>query len=157
MLNQARNERMAETGPSFTPRVIRQLPTVPPHKARVLLVCDSAAGTDKLQSALKFGAVEIVCVGDSDELSLVSEGGYALVVIDMAPVKLLEVLKTTRASEALAELPVFVEASRIVAEASLAGLLPRYRAMPCSYSELAALTRQRLAPAQRSIREEIFL
>lgn len=145
-----RAERIAEAAPLFTLRTTRQLHLVPPPKPRVLLVCDSAAGTAKLSSALKLGAVEIVSVSHGEELSRLAGQEYTLAVIDVAPAKLVEVLKTIRASERQAGLPLFVEASRIISEASFAGVLPQYRAMPCGYAELVTLVRQRLAPTQRT-------
>ena len=42
-----------------------------------------------------------------------------------------------------AEIPVLVEHSRIAA-APLTGVLPKYRAMPCSQNELIRLARRRL-------------
>ena len=153
MLNRARAKQRAETAPLLTPRTTRQLHLVPPYKSRVLLICDSSAGTAKLKSALNLGAVEIVSVSHAEELIRVGEQDYVLAIIDVAPAKLLEVLKLLRASDRLAALPVLVEASGIIAEARFAGVLPQYRAMPCSYSELVALARQRLAPAKPPIRE----
>jgi len=50
-----------------------------------------------------------------------------------------------RESPAHSEITVLVEASRIATEPSLAGVLPHYRAMPCSHSELVTLARRRLA------------
>src|SRR5262245_5474393 len=148
MLKQARAEQTGELAPLSTPRTTRQLHLVQPHRPRLLLVCDSALETAKLQSALKLGAVEIVSVSQIEELSRLAGQECTLAVIDVAPAKLVEVLKTIRASESLAGLPVFVEASKIISATDLAGVLPQYRAMPCGYADLVTLVRQRLAPAK---------
>ncbi len=150
MLNQARTERTGEIAPLFTPRTTRQLHLVQPRRLRLLLVCDSAVEMAKLQSALKLGAVEIVGVSHVEELSRLAGQEYTLAVIDVAPAKLVEILKAIRTSESLAGLPVFVEASKIIGETNLAGVLPLYRAMSCGYADLVALVRQRLAPTKRT-------
>lgn len=149
MLKRAYAKRRNQPAPVLPLRTTHQLRLVPPPPPRVLLVCDSAARTAKLTSALTLGTVEIVSVSYNEELRGVTGQTYTLAVIDVAPAKLLEVLKTMWASPGISGLPVFVEASEISAEASLAGVLPQYRAMPCSYTELVTLVRRRLAPAPR--------
>jgi hypothetical protein len=157
MLNHARAELTAGATPMFTPGTTRQSQRSVPPQTRLLLVCDSAAGTARLRSALNLGAVEIVSVVHCEELRRVGGQEYALAIVDVTPTKLVDVLKTIRANEGLAELPVFVQAGGISAEAGFAGVLPQYRAMPCGYNELVALARQRLAPAKRPIREGTVL
>jgi hypothetical protein len=66
-----------------------------------------------------------------------------LVVVDVGSALLEPLLGNLRASEEHAEVPVLVEQSRIVAT-PLAGVLPKYRAMPCSHNELIRLARHRL-------------
>lgn len=151
MLNQAYTERIAEPAPLFSPRTTRQVHFAAPHKPRLLLVCDSAAGAARLQSALNLGLIEIVSVSQSEELSRLVKQEYTLAVIDVAPATLVDVLTTIRANEKLATLPVFVEASQIISETSFAGVLPKYRAMPCGYADLVTLVRQRLAPTSRAL------
>jgi hypothetical protein len=114
-------------------------------KVQLLLICDSAAAAARLRSALNLGAVEIVCVSDEKSLRRAGNQTYALAVVDVNPTHLAAILKTIRTRKQLAGLPVFVEASGILAEPSLSGLLPRYRAMPCGLRELIALTRHELA------------
>jgi hypothetical protein len=150
MLNQVRAKRTGEIAPLYTPRTTGQLHLVQPHRPRLLLVCDSAAETAKLQAALKLGAVEIVSVSHVEELSRLAGQEYTLAVIDVAPAKLVEILKTIRASRSLAGLPVFVEAGKIISATDLAGVLPLYRAMACGYADLVTLVRQRLAPTTRT-------
>jgi CheY-like chemotaxis protein len=147
MFHHAPTQTRLEAATLLAPRATRQSQ---PATARLLLVCDSAAGAARLRSALGVGAVEIVSARDCAELRRVCEQEYALAVIDVAPAKLLDLLRTIRANESLSRLPVFVEASAIIAEASFAGVLPQYRAMPCGYDDLVALVRQRLAPTERT-------
>jgi hypothetical protein len=42
--------------------------------------------------------------------------------------------------------PVLVEATRLTSDQSIAGLLPEYRAMPCSHMEMLALVQRGVAP-----------
>jgi hypothetical protein len=69
------------------------------------------------------------------------------VVIDVSPERLVGILRRLRAGEGHAAVPVLVEASRIAAAPFLSGVLPQYRAMPCSSGDLVALVRSRLALA----------
>src|SRR5262249_26490663 len=68
--------------------------------------------------------------------------GY-LAVVDVGPALLEPMLGNLRASKEHSEIPVLVEQSRIAA-APLTGVLPKYRAMPCSHDELIKLARRRL-------------
>jgi len=67
-----------------------------------------------------------------------------LAVVDAGPASLEPLLGNLRASEERAEIPLLVEKSRIAA-APLAGVSPKYRAMPCSHGELVRLASRRLA------------
>jgi hypothetical protein len=64
-------------------------------------------------------------------------------VVDVGPALLEPLLRNLRASKEHAEIPVLVEQSRIAAE-PLVGVMPKYRAMPCSHDELIRLARRRL-------------
>jgi len=79
-----------------------------------------------------------------EEWSYVSGDRHDLAVVDVGPALLEPLLGNLRASKEHAEIPLLVEKSRI-AEAPLAGVLPKYRAMPCSHDELIRLANRRLA------------
>jgi hypothetical protein len=78
-----------------------------------------------------------------EEWEYVSGDRHDLAVVDVGPALLEPLLGNLRASKEHSEIPVLVEQSRIAA-APLTGVLPKYRAMPCSHDELIKLARRRL-------------
>jgi hypothetical protein len=51
-------------------------------------------------------------------------------------------LKQIRSSASHKGVPVLVEATRLKNDLSLVGVLPKYRAMPCSYREMLMLVQR---------------
>ena len=78
-----------------------------------------------------------------EEWGYVRGDRHDLAVVDVSPALLEPLLGNLRASKEHSEIPVLVEQSRIAA-APLTGVLPKYRAMPCSHDELIKLARRRL-------------
>ena len=118
------------------------------NKHCLLIVTDSAERLIRLRAALMADDIEITCATSPEEMCRGCCGQQDLVVIDVGPEHLGEILKTLRNCAGCAEVPVLVEISRISAAPDLAGLLPTYRAMPCGYHDLIVLARRRLAPHQ---------
>ncbi len=112
-------------------------------KPRLLIVSDAPDRLNNLRAAFSTAEVEIASVTPQG-LRLACGSQYDLAVVDVGPVQLIDVLKTMRANNDLSEIPVLVDVSRITAEPVPAGVLPKYRAMPCSPSELVTLARRRL-------------
>jgi len=112
-------------------------------KPRILIISDSAERIPHLQTGFDSQDVEIASVVFPEEWSYVSGDRHDLAVVDVGPALLEPLLGNLRASKEHAEIPVLVEHSRIAA-APLAGVLPRYRAMPCSHDELIRLASRRL-------------
>jgi CheY-like chemotaxis protein len=112
-------------------------------RPRILIVSDSAERIPHLQAGFDSQEVEIASAVFPEEWGYVSGDEHDLAVVDVSPALLEPLLGNLRASKEHAEIPVLVEQSRIAA-ASLAGVLPKHRAMPCSYDELIRLVRRRL-------------
>ncbi|MCG3163760.1 MAG: hypothetical protein JMDDDDMK_05211 [Acidobacteria bacterium] len=121
----------------------------PMVKPRFLIVCDSVDRLKRLRSPLNTGEAEITCVSSLQELDQACHSEHDLAIVDMQPAQIRGVLKTLRSSAEHAMISLLVEASRLVTEPGLAGVLPKYRAMPCSYSELLQLARQLINPLDR--------
>jgi DNA-binding NtrC family response regulator len=136
---------MLSFNPSSTSRQPRPLPELKSKGKKLLLVCDSAERLSALRAALSAGELEVTSAASLDELRRACLGCHQLAVIDVAPGRVVEVLKTLRASEDQAALPVLVEATRLAAATWLAGVFSRYRAMPCSDREMVTLARRLLA------------
>jgi hypothetical protein len=107
----------------------------PLDKARLLLVSDSAEQLCRLRASLNCYDMEVRGVSSLEELQSECARPHTLAAIDVNPAQLPEVLDTIRASHAHSEIPVFVENSRIIQQPP-AGLLPRYRAMPCNLNQM---------------------
>lgn len=112
-----------------------------PH---LLIVTDGADRLSDLQAALQIDGIEITGAISSAELSRACQREHRLVVIDVSPSHLPEILRTLRTCVRHSGISLLVEASRIVTAPGLAGLLPQYRAMPCSRPELKKLARRLL-------------
>jgi DNA-binding response OmpR family regulator len=113
-------------------------------RPRILIVSDSPERIPHLQISFDSQEVEIASALFPEEWEYVSGDKHDLAVIDVGPALLEPLLGNLRASKEHAEIPVLVEQSRIAA-APLAGVLPKYRAMPCSHDELIRLARRRLS------------
>jgi len=112
-------------------------------RPRVLIISDSAERIPHWQAAFDSHEIEISCAVFPEEWGYVSGDRHDLAVVDIGPMLLESLLGNLRASKEHAEIPLLVEKSRIAA-APLAGVLPKYRAMPCSQDELIRLARRRL-------------
>jgi len=111
---------------------------------RLLLVSDAQERWQRLESALGSTSVKMTKAASADEIAQVCRHDHDLAIIDVASRDLVEVLKTLRESGYNVKMAVLVENSRLTYEPSLAGILPAYRAMPCSYTELMKLAQRRL-------------
>jgi DNA-binding response OmpR family regulator len=112
-------------------------------RPRILIISDSTERIPHLQAGFDSQEVEIASAVFPEEWEYVHGERYDLAVVDVGPGLLEPLLENLRASKAHAEIPVLVEQSRIAA-APLVGVLPKYRAMPCSHDELIRLARRRL-------------
>src|SRR5262247_1213988 len=125
-------------------------------RPRILIISDSAERIPHLQAAFDSQEVEITCAMFPEEWGYVSGDRHDLAVVDVGPALLEPLLGNLRASKDHAEIPVLVEQSRIAA-APLTGVLPKYRAMPCSHDELIKLARRRLTSIAGHVRAKAIL
>jgi DNA-binding NtrC family response regulator len=112
-------------------------------RPRILIISDSTERIPHLQAAFNAQEVEITSAVFPEEWAYVRGDKHDLAVIDVSPALLEPLLGNLRAGKKHAEIPILVEQSRIAA-APIAGVLPKYRAMPCSHDELIKLARRRL-------------
>jgi DNA-binding NtrC family response regulator len=125
-------------------------------RPRVLIISDSVEQMEHWRLAFDSQQVEIACAVFPEEWEYVSGDRHDLAVIDVGPALLEPLLKNLRASKKHTEIPLLVEQSRIIM-APLAGVLPKYRAMPCSHDELLKLARCRLTSIADHERPKGFL
>lgn len=126
-------------------------------RPRLLIVTDCAERLNYLNSALDASRSEITSARTTEEIARACEERHDLAIVDVAPEQLQETLNLIRTSAGHAGIPLLVSIGRIVAEPGMAGLLPKYRAMPCGPAELVALARRRLTSiTERSVARQIL-
>ena len=125
------------------------LSPAPVSKHRVLIVTDCSDRLREWKASMHTDGIEIeiTSAGTSEELSRACHHEHDLAVIDVGAASLPEVLGALRSSVRHSGIPLLVEASRVLAEPSLTGVLPKHRAMPCSRSDLRKLARCLIAGA----------
>ena len=125
-----------------------------------MLISDSSERLAGLRILLGKGVIEIASTPALEELPRelngLAAGECDLVVVDVAPSRLAEVLKKLRTNSQTGEVPLLVEASGLSTAAYLWGVLPAYRAMPCSMSELRRLICQRILCQQNGGKTEML-
>ncbi|MBS1791763.1 MAG: response regulator [Acidobacteria bacterium] len=130
----------------------RKSDTLPPEKLRVLMLADTEERLKALRAIFNPDEVEIETVKTSDELPPVCQQPHELAIIDLDPAQLEVALSVLRASELHSEIPVLVSALRLIGGMGLAGLLPKYRAMSCSPTEMAGLVHRQAQALNQSTR-----
>lgn len=125
-----------------------QQPTATPEKTvapvRLLVISDDPQRLAYWRNALPGKQWEVTGMAAAPWLSHFRRSNYDLVVVDVAAPQLTEVLDTIRAADM--QIPLLVEASRLPNDLSYAGVLPRYRAMPCPQADLLRLVKHSFAP-----------
>ncbi len=111
----------------------------PVSKLRLLLVSDSHDRLRTLEAGFNHNEYEITAVSSLDELIGACKNCHDVVALDVSSSQIGPMLKQIRASEWHTSVPVLVEATRLNNDLALAGLLPEYRAMPCSHAEMMTL------------------
>jgi DNA-binding response OmpR family regulator len=108
-------------------------------KPRLLLISDSDERLQTLKLGINSANFEIKCLSSLDGLHKVCRNAYDLVALNVTPGRISGILELIRMSTGLRRIPVLVESAGINADLDLAGVLPHYRAMPCSHAELIKL------------------
>ncbi len=111
----------------------------PSGKPHLLIVTDCSDRLTGLRSLFHADGVEITGAASSEELNRACHREHDLAVIDVGAARLPEVLRILRSCVRHSGISLLVEAGRVLTEPSLAGVLPKYRAMPCSRSDLVEL------------------
>lgn len=116
--------------------------TFPISKPRLLLVSDSYDRLRTLESGLDYNEFDITVACSLEELAAACHVCHDVVALDVSPTQIAPMLKQIRTSASHAGVPVLVEATRLKNDLTLAGVLPKYRAMPCSYREMLMLVQR---------------
>ena len=103
---------------------------------------DTADRVATLRATLAQPGVEITAALSGEGLEQQSYGQHDLVVVDVGPQHICETLQALRQNNVHGDIPVLVTAARITDHQGLSGVLPQYRAMPCSQVEMLTLVRR---------------
>lgn len=127
----------------LAPKTSHQSPLrpIPRPKLRILLVSDSRDALQQLHRRLRLTRCEITGVSSLAELASAAQVEQDLAIIDVGSEQIAPVLQTLREGNVLNKIPVLVQTTRLNNEMGVAGVLPTYRAMPCSHTELQTLLR----------------
>ena len=114
----------------------------PISKPRLLLVSDNPDRLRSLRAGINHNEFQITSVCSMEELVTACHVCHDMVALDVSPAQIAPMLKQIRTSAPHTSVPVLVEATRLKEDLTLAGLLPKYRAMPCSYAEMLTLVQR---------------
>src|SRR5262245_12950501 len=117
-------------------------------KPRLLLISDSDERLRTLKSGINSANFEIRSISSLDALHMVCRKAYDLIALNVTPGRISAILELIRMSTGLRRIPVLVESAGINDDLDLAGVLPHYRAMPCSHTELIKLLDSHIAMAR---------
>jgi hypothetical protein len=101
----------------------------------------------RLRAALGDAAAKITWRASTEEIIRALDSSFEMVIVDVELGRLAETLSAAREQTDSAVILALVECGSLNAAANLDGVLPRYRAMACSYSELVKLVKWRFAPS----------
>jgi hypothetical protein len=136
------------TGSASQPIVMQQAPIAeageePEHS--LMVVSSSPERLQRLRAALGATGAKIAWRASTEEITLALDSSYEVVIVDVEPERLTDMLRAVRERMDRAVVLVLVECGSLNASANLAGVLPSYRAMACSYSDLVKLVHWRFA------------
>ncbi len=119
---------------------------------KLLIITDTVERAAGLRAMLDTGRGEVTCITSPADLGLACRCGHDLAVVDVSASDIVAVLHNLRSSAGCEAISVLVQASRLASDPSLTGVLPAYRAMPCSQADLIALARRRLSASGKNQR-----
>lgn len=126
----------------------------------LLIYSDSRERLEKLSRVVGSQKVRIVRVSSLEELRAACLTKQDMAIFDAGPETIEEALHAVRDSKSNSRTQLLVVADRIASEPGLAGVLPVWRAMPCSREQMAQLVRQRTVsgsePIETGFRERIL-
>jgi DNA-binding response OmpR family regulator len=115
----------------------------PAKRPKVLIVTDSSERSKTLRSMINSTTFEIETASSQEEFDAVCGHAHDLAIVDLSAAQLRIALPKLRGDVDHTDIPVLVSLNRIAGDPNITGLLPQYRAMPCSPSELAVLMQRR--------------
>lgn len=111
----------------------------------LLIVSGAPACLNRMLAALQ-RRVALTWTAAVAEVPSACRDRYDLVIVDVEPQAVPNVLNTVRTGARLNDCPVLVEGCRLALAPELAGVLPRYRAMQCGFADLLKLAHCHLFP-----------
>src|SRR5215510_2386610 len=97
----------------------------------------------RLRAALGDAGAKITWRASTEEIIRALDSSYEVVIVDVEPERLTDILRAVRERTDRAVVLVLVECGSLNAAANLVGVLPSYLAMACSSTELVKLLPRR--------------
>jgi hypothetical protein len=133
--------RSPSAAPEFGPA--NQLIPLQIEAVRILLVTETVEGSERLRETIEASDREIACVVANPDaiepLKTALETNYDVVIVEASPANLNWLLETVRERQIGARVLVVFHEPETCCHASLAGVLPRNRAMGCNRGEIKRL------------------
>lgn len=111
----------------------------------LLLFCDVPERIRSLRTAVAAENLRLTRTTSIEDLREACLTKIDIAIVDAGPDRIEEVLRLIRSTASLSKIPLLVSADRIASEQGLAGVLPVWRAMPCSREQMAMLIRHKLS------------
>ncbi|MFN0107757.1 MAG: hypothetical protein ACKVZH_02805 [Blastocatellia bacterium] len=118
------------------------LRSIPSPKSKLLLVADSPERLKQMKTGISASDFEITGACSVDELRVACRGHHDLALFDVEAMQVKPMLATLRGSAGHKTVMTLVESSRLSEDHTLAGLLPTFRAMPCTQVQMNELMLQ---------------
>ncbi len=125
------------------PSPIAEADEAPEHS--LMVAGSSPERMRRLRADLDAPGAKIAWRASTEEIMFALDTSYEVVIIDVEPERLANMLRVVRERTDRAVVLVLVEGGGLNTVASLAGVLPSYRAMACCYSDLINLVHWRFA------------
>ncbi|MBK9314354.1 MAG: response regulator [Acidobacteria bacterium] len=124
---------------------------------RLLIVSDAADGLRDFRGFINKENVQITNIFNLDDLPRTLTTRHEIAVVNVASINIKNVLESLRKSPLHQDIPVLVDKTRLDFTGVLAGIMPRFRAMPCSPDELRVLTQRRIVSLKEKRRSNHLL
>lgn len=112
----------------------------------LLFICESSDQFKRFDSQLNLDQINVTVATSFEDFDKICEETHDLVILDLQSEKLITALSMLRKSPQHIDVPILVNRTTSIVDRSMAGILPLYRAMPGSLSEIVLLAHRSLNP-----------
>lgn len=111
---------------------------------RLLLVSESPGASSEFRRSISDGSADETIVFDLGNLPDALATPHDIAIVQVSTPNIRRVLEQIRRSITHVDIPILVDRTLLNFTGELAGIMPKFRAMPCTPAELIALTQRRI-------------